>query len=188
MPPDPHEIDALVAKARTGNTQAFDNVVMALQGEVRQFACARVSSADVVEEVVQATFVTAFHKLDSYEPRACFLPWLIGIAANHVRSELRRRLRLRPADDETLEALLLRVRLAQDAQPEAGHAYADGLQACLERLQPRARALLHSRYGEERSLSALAQQFKQPVGALAVTLHRLRATLRRCLEAGRASA
>jgi len=59
------------------------------------------------------------------------------------------------------------------------------LQACLERMPPRSRAMVERRYAQGVPLAVLAQQFKQSVEALASLLQRIRRSLRQCVEAGK---
>ena len=42
----------------------------------------------MADEVVQETMVTAIGILDRYQPRDTFIPWLKGIARNHLLHQL----------------------------------------------------------------------------------------------------
>ncbi len=62
--------------------------------------------------------------------------------------------------------------------------WSSALTRCLDQLQPRARELVQRRHLQSMPLADLARQFKQPMAALSVALHRIRRSLRRCLEEG----
>ncbi len=173
-------LDALARRAVSGDDQAFTALIVATQLEVRLFVSARVVSGELVEEVVQATFVTAFQRLATYTGPERLTSWLKGIAHNRLREELRHRRRQVDPGEEVLEDLLQRQR--GDGGDEVGDGeHGARLLHCLGRLSPRARQVVERRYLEGHSLTVLAQQFKQSTGTLAVLLHRVRGELRRCL-------
>ena len=100
------DLDELVIRARSGDREAFDGLVGALELEVRSFVAAQAPSLALVDEVVQAAFVTAYHQLVRYESRGTFAAWVKGIARNLLRRELTMRSRLVATDLEALDALL----------------------------------------------------------------------------------
>ncbi len=57
----------------------------------------------------------------------------------------------------------------------------DTLELCISQLRPKDQALIRHRYAREENLSEFAEKTEQSVGALRVTLHRLRFALRRCI-------
>ena len=52
----------------------------------------RASDADTVEDLVQATFISAFQSAGKFRGDRA-IGWLYGIAANHVRAYARREIR-----------------------------------------------------------------------------------------------
>ncbi len=187
---DAAALDALAVRAQAGEGVAFDELLLATQKEVRLFLAVRSPDAELVGEIVQAAFVTAFHRLGDYQPRGTFTSWLKGIGHNLLRAELRRRLRHQSTDTDALDVLMCRVRAAEiEAEDPTVVASVAGewlahLERCLERLSPRARALIDRRYRLAEPINRMAQQFKQPAGAIASALHRIRVTLRKCLDGG----
>jgi RNA polymerase sigma-70 factor (ECF subfamily) len=77
---DRPEIDALVARARGGDSAAFDDIVRLYQGPVYRAALAALGSPADAEEAAQDAFVAAFRRLDSFRGDASFKTWLLAIA------------------------------------------------------------------------------------------------------------
>jgi RNA polymerase sigma-70 factor (ECF subfamily) len=74
------EIDALVARARVGDSAAFDEIVRLHQSAVYRAALAALGSPADAEEATQDAFVAAFRRLDSFRGEASFKTWLLAIA------------------------------------------------------------------------------------------------------------
>lgn len=178
--PDRARIDDLVAQARAGDLAAFGRLVECCDREVRLFVAARAPSVEVMEEAVQAAFVTAWERLAAFEPRGHFANWVKGIAHNHLRDELRRRQRLVAVDATAIEDLLAGCDDDDGDDPLAD--FAPHLPDCLAGLSAQARALVAARYGEGLDLAELAARVAVEPGAVAVRLHRIRQTLKACIE------
>lgn len=134
----------------------------------------------MVDEVVQAAFVTTWEQLDRYQERGTLAAWIKGIAHNHLREELRRRRRLQ-SSDSLAEQLVVEDCLSELDEAEANLARDRRLIDCMERLPPRTRQVVEHRYWQDESLSEMAQRFHQPAEALASLLYRARKLLLDCL-------
>ena len=174
--PDP----AAIRAAQDGDLDAFEAIMLAIDQEVRRFVASRADSAELVEEIVQAAFVTAFERIGDWQPTGRFTSWVVGIAHNHLRDEQRRRRRLM-SDGDVLDRVLMAARAGLDEEPDPR---LDRLDDCLQRLTPQARALVTARYGEGLSLDDLAARLSAEANTIAVRLHRIRASLRACVEGG----
>lgn len=173
------EIDRLVQRVQKGDQEPFWDLLLHVQQEVRLFIAVLSPSTELVEEILQSTFVRAYESIRKYEPRGLFLQWIKGIARNLLREELRARARHLALSGEKLESIVAEACLkdVDAAEPETG------LQECIDRLAPHSRELLERRYAANLPLARLAQQFKKPADSIAVTLCRIRESLRQCLEA-----
>lgn len=180
--PGPGEIDALVRLVQGGERKAFTELFMILQQEVRVFISAHASSPDMVDEVLQATFVACYQSIRCYEPRGTFLSWLKGIARNLLLKELRERAKYAAVRGDVLEQIVQGSSLRSLEADEAGPA--EKLQGCLEKLPPHSRELLQERYAGRRSVADLARSQGKSPSWLAVTLFRIREALRACLAGG----
>lgn len=177
------EIDALAVRAQEGDREAFRALVLATQRELSISVAAHAVSRDMVEEVLQETYVTCFEKIGQYRVEGTFLPWLKAIARNQLYALWRERRRSAELDGDVLDGLVADNGIEDlDLDSDLREVEAAHLAACLERLPDRSRKLLERRYCEERPLTQLAQQFKKSAATLSVTLFRLRQQLRRCVE------
>jgi RNA polymerase sigma-70 factor, ECF subfamily len=174
------ELDRLVQRVQKGEQEPFWDLLLHVQQDLRLFIAVLAPSTELVEEILQATFLRCYDILPKYEPRGLFLQWIKGIARNLLREELRARSRHLAMTGDRLETMVADACLqdaAEAAEPEPG------LQDCLERLAPHSRQLLERRYRENLPLNRIAQQFKKPAESVAVSLYRIRESLRQCLEA-----
>jgi RNA polymerase sigma-70 factor, ECF subfamily len=92
---EPSDAELLRAAAE-GRSQAFDCLVARHADRVFSFAVSALSGdEDEAADVVQEAFVEAFRHAGRFSSRGSALPWLMGIAANRLRT-WRRRWRRRP--------------------------------------------------------------------------------------------
>ncbi|MDA3962192.1 MAG: sigma-70 family RNA polymerase sigma factor [Planctomycetota bacterium] len=167
----------LVAQARLGNHQAFDDLVVATHRELRCFVSIRIRSLADADEIVQDVYVTCYEKITSYNPDNSFIGWLKGIAKNKLRERYRGS-RLVSADQAFLDDL------AHDEPPESdtSAALAAHLQTCLDKLPSKSRQLLDAMYHDGQSLKDMARRFKRKANNVAQAICRIRSGLRSCIE------
>ena len=91
-PDDPLEARA-IERAREGDGDAFDSLVMRWSRRVTSLAWTVTGSRDASEEVAQETFVRAWETLGRFRTGLPFGPWILRIATNlaidHLRHEKR---------------------------------------------------------------------------------------------------
>jgi RNA polymerase sigma-70 factor (ECF subfamily) len=80
---------ALVARARAGDSAAFDTLVRTYMEQAFRVAYRVVGHREDAEDLVQESFMAAYQYLDSFEMGRPFGPWLIRIVLNRG-SNLRR--------------------------------------------------------------------------------------------------
>lgn len=176
---DDEELAPLVQRAQAGDQDAFARVVELIHYDLRVFVAVRSSSEDLVEEVVQSALITAWRILPKFEARGTFVSWVKGIALNHLRKELSSRARNRQHDGGGLAALLA---AEDEAALEHEDPRLDRLRRCLARLGSAVRDLIQLRYRDGLDLDALAERLGKPAGTIAVQFHRLRKSLRTCVD------
>ena len=183
---DETQLAALAERAKGGDHLAFRDLVIACQQSVRASLLWHAPSVEVAEDVLQATFVTAWEKLSTWRGDGSLTAWLKQIARNHLSDELVARRRHRQFTDDLLEQVA-----AAGPGPELSdgvdEAHLAALRDCLGELAPRARLMIERRYLHGIDLAVLARQFKQRSNTVAVTLMRIRACLRDCLAGKGAS-
>src|SRR6202030_2813401 len=81
----------LVAAAKHGDTQAFEELVVRYKRIVFAMAQRITNNREDAEDVVQDTFHKVFLHLDSFQEKSRFSTWLTRIAMNEAFMLLRRR-------------------------------------------------------------------------------------------------
>lgn len=96
-PPDPVEtaaVRAAVHAVRRGDHEAFGRLLELYQRRLFGLALMVVRDPEGAEEVAQDAFVRAFTRLDLYDERRPFYPWLATIAVRLAQNWLRRHSRV----------------------------------------------------------------------------------------------
>lgn len=83
--------DELMALARGGLRSAFAVLVERHAERVVRLCVRFVSDRQLGRELAQDTWVLVWQARDKYRAEGGFIPWLITVARNHCRNELRRR-------------------------------------------------------------------------------------------------
>lgn len=81
----------LVARARAGDYEAFESLVLKYQRRLFNVAMRIVAREHDAEEVVQQTFLSVIEHLEGFREESSFATWLTRIATNHALALLRRR-------------------------------------------------------------------------------------------------
>ncbi len=81
----------LAARARAGDRAAFGTLVDRFAAQARRVARAVLQNPDDADDAAQDAFLSALVKLDQYDPRRPFGPWLMRIVANAATDRRRRR-------------------------------------------------------------------------------------------------
>jgi RNA polymerase sigma factor (sigma-70 family) len=79
----------LVARARRGDADAYEELVRAYQGIAFRTAYVIAGNAADAEEAAQDAFVKAYRALWRFRAGAPFRPWLLRIVANEARNRRR---------------------------------------------------------------------------------------------------
>jgi RNA polymerase sigma-70 factor (ECF subfamily) len=85
----PQEESELVARARRGDHDAYEELVHRYQGIALRTAYAVCGNAADAEEAAQDGFVKAYRSLWRFRAGAPFKPWLLRIVANEARNRRR---------------------------------------------------------------------------------------------------
>lgn len=116
MPPAEQATDAeLVARARTGEEEAFTALVERWHARIHRWAFAWVADADEADDVTQQALVRLHLGLAGFRERSAFSTWAYRITRNAARDVLRsRRRRVRALDRWR------RMAATDDPAPDAG--------------------------------------------------------------------
>ena len=164
----------LIARAQSGDTAAFRELVERHQARAYTLALRILRSAPDAEEVSQDAFVRVWTALPGFRGEASFATWVYRIVARRAfdRAQILKNRRAREQADE---------RLPEHAAPEAGDD--DSLRtALLQRLvaslTPAQRATVTMFYYEGRSVEQVAVILGMPENTVKTHLLRARAALR----------
>src|SRR3989442_2261131 len=98
---------AVVVRTLAGDRAAFGTLVQRYEQPVRRVTRAVLHDVPDADDAAQDTFLTALMKLDHYDQRRPFRPWLLRMATNIAIDRRRRRVRRRTASLEPDPATLL---------------------------------------------------------------------------------
>ncbi|MCS7016276.1 MAG: sigma-70 family RNA polymerase sigma factor [Gemmatales bacterium] len=105
------DLEPLLARARTGDFDAFQQIVLRLQPRIFTFARRLTGNDADAEDVTQQTFLALLEHLDQYRGEAPLISWLLRIAANEVHRlwrQRRRQIEPEHSDDDDSAAPLAR--------------------------------------------------------------------------------
>ena len=170
----------LIIRARTGDLDAFSELVKRYQGNVRACLLVRLHSKQEAEDLAQEAFITAFRKLDEFDEEKSFGPWIRTIAFNLLRNYWRKHKAIPVGGTAELEILI---------DEQIGLRYSDSnesdtlaaLKRCVEKLDRPMQTLLTLRYYEGLPISELTKKMKVQHSTMTMRLHRIREQLRQCM-------
>jgi len=169
----------LLARARSGDLLAFEEIVKRYQRRVYGTAFRIVRRHDVADDVVQEAFLRAHQSLVRFDLDRPFGPWICRIAANlavnHVRSPRAREEGLPEGHAETPLPGGSPLTGVLDAEARAELARA------MESLSADQRAVFVLRVFEELSYKEIAEALEISIGTVMSRLSRARERLREAL-------
>ena len=186
MARDSASVDEALKKAKGSDPDAYGIVVAEYQARLRAFLAGYVPKAEWVDDLAQQAFVSAYQGLSGFQIGTDFYAWLRSIAYNHLRAELERTNRRKRLEKDylvELGAAELQGRLDRDGEDEES---VDALRDCVRLLSGNARALIQGYYAEGLSLSAIGARIGRKADSLKVSLFKIRARLKECIEGKRA--
>lgn len=151
------------------------------QAALRAYIISLMPGMEGASDVLQETNLVLWEKRGSFQPGTNFRAWACAIARLEVKAHRRRlrRLGLPLLDDDLAEQLAEHVAEGPDEVDERLRA----LDKCLGRLEDKERELIEHRYFSTSTLDEFAARCGRPVESLRVTLFRIRAALRKCINA-----
>jgi RNA polymerase sigma-70 factor, ECF subfamily len=178
--PDAQQDAEIVSRVLNGDRDAFRLLVERYQDTLFRCALSMVRERDVAADVVQATLVHAYDRLNDLRDPSSFGGWVYRTCLNRCRDHLKSiRRRTVPLDAPTALALTSSDRT--DRRLEDGRLRAS-LQNALDTLNEAQRTAFVLKHVEDRSYEEMSEILGDPIPALKMRVHRARETLRRALE------
>ena len=174
--------DARLARAaQSGNHDAFAALLDAHLPHVRTFLALKAPVPQLVDELAHDTFVFAFRHLDEFKPGTSFRAWVRAIAWNLLRAEVRRFARERVQQEKFIAWQLAEWEtITAETAPTAE---GEHLAECLDQLDEPFRELIMLKYRDDHATEVIAGRLKRSLVWVRVSLFRVRAQLRECIEA-----
>ncbi|MDE2314711.1 MAG: sigma-70 family RNA polymerase sigma factor, partial [Elusimicrobia bacterium] len=173
----------IVARVRSGDSQAYAELVKSHYPRVRGLCLSLLSNSSESEDAAQEIFLKAYRFLPQFKSDASFSTWIYRIASNHCLDVLRRQARHRT---ESLDAPIseendsVPARLRPDvSEPDSSAAFEnkDLVRRVLERLSPDHRVVLVLKETQGLSYLEMAEALECTVDAIKGRLKRARAEL-----------
>jgi RNA polymerase sigma-70 factor (ECF subfamily) len=86
-----HPDVALVARAKKGDTAAFEQLVRQYERQIFRVAQHITQNREDAEDIAQDAFLKAYEKLEQFQGNSKFYTWLVRIAVNESLMRLRKR-------------------------------------------------------------------------------------------------
>jgi RNA polymerase sigma factor (sigma-70 family) len=172
----------LVGLVLAGEQDAFAVLVERYKDAVQNLAYRMLSNMTEAEDVTQEVFVRAYTQLATYKPAHKFSTWLLSIASHLAIDQLRRRRFLAlPLEDVPFLEWITDL----GAGPEQSALVVeqqDEIQAYLERLHSKYRAVIVLRYWYDLSYEEIATALNLTPALVKARLHRARELLARYMR------
>ncbi len=175
----------LVAKARSGDPSAFNELVNRYERKIFRLAKHITQNEEDAEDVLQETFLKAYEHLRDFQEKSKFYTWIVRIAVNESLMKLRKRKgdRTVPLDEplDTGEDTVIREIAVWDENPEQRYSreeLGEILDEAVLSLRPAFRTVFVLRDIEELSTEETAEALGISVPAVKSRLLRARLQLR----------
>jgi RNA polymerase sigma-70 factor (ECF subfamily) len=176
---------ALVARAREGDTAAYSELVGAYERKIFRLAKHITQNDEDAEDILQESFLKAYEHLPDFQGQSKFYTWIVRIAVNESLMKLRKRKsdRTVPLDEpvDTGEDTVAREIAVWEDNPEQRYSREEMgqiLEDAVQSLKPAFRTVFALRDIEELSTEETAEALGISVPAVKSRLLRARLQLR----------
>lgn len=159
-----------VRAARRGDRHAFDSLVHAYERPLRGFLVRRVGS-EAADDVLQETWIAAWHAMPKFAARSRFKAWLFGIAL-HKAADARRALGCATAESWSD---MTERQIPTGRDPFADADLKHSVQAVLAQLMPVQREILELYYYAELTLPEIAESLGRNLNTVKYQFYRAHA-------------
>ena len=172
--------EKIIARARRGDADAFEQLVVAYRDQVFRLALRMCGSEADADEVAQEAFLSAWKALPNFRGESQFSTWLYQLTTHAAIDLMRREKRQIAAADIT------EVNAADPApspQQQAEHSeQREIVRDAILQLAPEQREVVVLRFMEELSYEEIGAVLKLPSGTVKSRLNRAKAQLKEILS------
>lgn len=179
---------SLVKAALSGDQQAYQQLVDKYRNPLYFHILKLVRNRDVVDDLVQETFLKAFDCLQSYNKDYAFSTWLYRIATNHSIDYLRKKKLSTLSIDEPVKGKEGEMKMELTDEDS----YTDReiirkqrramIRDAIESLPEKYRIVIRMRHMEEMSYEEIAEELNLPLGTIKAHIFRAREFLNKALK------
>ncbi len=161
--------DELVEQSLGGASAAYDELVSRHLSAVFTHVRIMVHDDATAEDIVQESFIKAYEKLASFNPKkAQFKTWLFTIATRKALDVLRKKPTV-DVDDVVLESTLPSPKLRAEQRE---------VRDAVQSLEPKQRAVVSLYFWHGYDYQAISKTLKAPVGSIKGWMHRAKQVLK----------
>lgn len=174
------DVQKYIQKALSGEADAFEWIVRKYQKRIYFTVLSMVMNHEDANDVLQDTFIKAYTKLDTYDPRYPFYPWLYRIAINTTLNHQKRKKRnkaLSLDDTDGNHSIDLSTEPEQMSEIEEGQLMVE-LKQALQEIPVEQRMVFLLRVRDELSYKEISEQLDISLGTVMSRLSRAREKLR----------
>jgi RNA polymerase sigma-70 factor (ECF subfamily) len=160
---------------------AFVSLLTSHQNMIFAYLTAILPGESELDDILQNANIVLWEKRDQFQRGTNFKAWALTIAYWQARAWMtaRKRKSWLLFDDELAATITERFTTQSQPGPSSLHS---ALHDCLEKLRDRDRLLILSHHQHDKDLRECSRIFDLSVDSLKVTLFRIRAALRRCIN------
>ncbi len=179
---------ALVEEALRGDEHAYEELVEKYERALYHHIRKMVRSGQVVEDLVQESFIKAFGALESYSPTYAFSTWLYKIATNHTIDHLRKKKLPTRSIDKPIRTKegQMDYQVPDTTYRPDQHIVEDQrrsiIQEAIDALPPKYHRVIVLRHQEEKSYQEIAEELDLPLGTVKAHIFRAREKLNKHLR------
>src|SRR6202035_4611203 len=186
--PGKTEPTEIIARARTGDTQAWGELYREYAPAIFRFCRRALPTREDAEDATMEIFMKLRDKLIQYDDTRSFGAWLYKVAANHCWDQLRRRKIRQDKETDDVADVPLEHPDPNQLDRMIEQSTNDEVRRALAKLGARARMALVMRYYSDMSYDEIADALGVRRAFVGVVLLRARHELRQALEGNAALA
>jgi len=175
--------EELIARARGGDEEAFRLIFERYARSIVRFIYGMVGEADLAEELMQETFVRAYHQRNNLRNDAKLAAWIFGIARNVALNALRSR---RMAANKLVVDDDAQMEIADTEPPPDEQLLSKELDSvigkALKTLPEDKRLVFTLKVLQQKSYDEIAEITGHSIAKLKIDLHRAKAQMRELIR------
>lgn len=175
---NPQSDDAIVEQVRSGNTVAYEVIMRRYNQRLYRVARSILRSADEAEDAVQAAYIRAYFKLDSYVPGGKFGAWITRITVNEALMINRKRGKAQ----QDIDVDQLASTSAGPAELSANRQLAELIENAIDKLPSDFRMVFMLRAVQQLSIQETAACLDIPQATVKTRFHRARVLMQQMLN------